>query len=46
MSRLFYPDGPNDVAPREYHGEATAGLPRSPLAPLAQDAGFGFAFRR
>ena len=46
LASLFYPDGPNDVAPREYHGEATAGLPRSPLGPLEQDAGFGFAFRR
>ncbi len=46
LASLFYADGPNDVAPREYHGEATAGAPRSPLEPLEQDAGFGFAFRR
>jgi hypothetical protein len=46
LASLLYPDGPNDVAPREYHGEATPGLPRSPLEPLEQDAGFGFAFRR
>ena len=46
LASLFYPGGPNDVAPREYHGEATSGVPRSPLEPLEQPAGFGFAFRR
>jgi hypothetical protein len=46
LASLFYADGPNDVAPREYHGEAVDGVPRSPLEPLEQDAGFGFAFRR
>ncbi len=46
LASLFYPGGPNDVAPREYHGEARPGLPRSPLEPLEQDAGFGFVFRR
>jgi hypothetical protein len=34
LASLFYPDGPNDVAPREYNaGEPRAGLPRSPLDP-------------
>jgi hypothetical protein len=46
LASLFYPDGPNDVAPREYHGEARAGVPRSPLEPLEQGPGFGFVFRR
>jgi len=46
LASLFYPDGPNDVAPREYHGEASAGAPRSPLEPLEQGPGFGFVFRR
>ena len=45
LASLLYPDGPNDVAPREYHGVAHAGVPPSPLAPLAeQGPGFGFAF--
>ncbi len=45
LASLLYPDGPNDVAPREYHGEAHAGVPASPLEPLAeQGPGFGFAF--
>ena len=46
LASLFYADGPNDVAPREYHGDAAPGLPRSRLEPLEQDAGFGFVFRR
>jgi hypothetical protein len=45
LASLLYPDGPNDVAPREYHGAARPGVPPSPLTPLvAQGAGFGFAF--
>jgi hypothetical protein len=32
LASLFYPDGPNDVAPSEYNmGEPRAGLPQSPL---------------
>jgi len=32
LASLFYPEGPNDVAPREYNlGEPRPGLPRSPL---------------
>jgi hypothetical protein len=46
LASLFYAGGPNDVAPREYHGEARPGAPRSPLQPLEQGPGFGFAFRR
>jgi hypothetical protein len=49
LASLFYADGPNDVAPREYHGAARPGVPRSPLEPvagLARVPGFGFAFRR
>jgi hypothetical protein len=47
LASLLYPDTPNDVAPREYHGDAHAGVPASPLQPLAfQGPGFGFAFAR
>jgi hypothetical protein len=32
LASLFYPEGPNDVAPGEYNtGEPRAGLPQSPL---------------
>jgi hypothetical protein len=45
LASLLYPDGPNDVAPRAYHGEAHAGVPPSPLVPLGeQPPGFGFRF--
>ena len=34
LASLFYPDGPNDVAPGEYNeGEPREGLPQSPLEP-------------
>ncbi|MBN2203604.1 MAG: hypothetical protein JW767_01115 [Thermoleophilia bacterium] len=46
LASLFYPDGPNDVAPRDFHGDARPGVPGSPLVPLEQGPGFGFAFRR
>jgi hypothetical protein len=40
LASLFYPDGPNDVAPSEYNaGEPRAGLPKSPLTP---PSGIGF----
>jgi hypothetical protein len=40
LASIFYPDGPNDVAPGEYNtGEPRGGLPRSPLPATA---GIGF----
>jgi hypothetical protein len=40
LASLFYPDGPNDVAPSEYNaGGPRAGLPQSPLPPPT-DPGF------
>jgi hypothetical protein len=40
LASVFYPDGPNDVAPSEYNdGPAREGLPRSPL-PAPEAAGF------
>ena len=34
LASVFYPDGPNDVAPSAYNeGEPREGLPRSPLLP-------------
>jgi hypothetical protein len=45
LASLLYPDGPNDVAPREYHGAPHPDVPPSPLVPLGyQGPGFGFAF--
>ena len=42
LASLFYPDGPNDVAPRAYNEPAVGeGLPRSPLEPLTDTVGFG-----
>ena len=42
LASLFYAEGPNDVAPVGYHGEARAGLPASPLAPPSAPVGFGW----
>jgi hypothetical protein len=40
LASLFYPDGPNDVAPREYNmGDPRPGLPQSPL-PTPESVGF------
>jgi hypothetical protein len=40
LASLFYPDGPNDVAPSDYNtGGPRSGLPQSPLSP-ATGAGF------
>jgi hypothetical protein len=40
LASLFYPDGPNDVAPSEYNaGGPRSGLPQSPL-PAASGPGF------
>lgn len=47
LASLLYAHGPNDVAPRDFHGAAHAGVPASPLVPAAAQApGFGFVFRR
>lgn len=41
LASLFYPDAPNDIAPRRYNDpEPVAGLPRSPLSPPAHPSGF------
>jgi hypothetical protein len=43
LASLFYPDGPNDVAPREYNDvEPRRGLPRSPLSPPRRPVGFSW----
>ena len=43
LASLYYPDGPNDVAPRGYNDpEPRAGLPTSPLDPPAPSPGFGW----
>ena len=43
MASLFYPDGPNDVAPGGYNApEPQTGLPESPLVAPAAPAGLGF----
>ena len=40
LASLFYPTGPNDVAPGEYNDPSPGtGLPTSPLAPPAESAG-------
>jgi hypothetical protein len=40
LASVFYPDGPNDVAPSAYNeGEPRAGLPQSPL-PVRDGPGF------
>lgn len=41
LASLFHPDGPNDVAPREYNlPEPPEDLPASPLAPQPAPTGF------
>ena len=41
LASLFHPDTPNDVAPGGYNeADPPAGLPDSPLGPLAHDTGF------
>lgn len=43
LASLFYPDGPNDVAPRPYNDpRPRSGLPTSPLAPPDRASGFGW----
>ncbi len=46
LASLLYADGPNDVAPRDFHGEPRPGVPSSPLRPARQAPGLGFDFRR
>jgi L-alanine-DL-glutamate epimerase-like enolase superfamily enzyme len=42
LAALFYPEGPNDVAPGAYNAtHAAAGLPQSPLMGFGTSAGFG-----
>ena len=42
LAALWYPDGPNDVAPGAYNApQAVAGLPTSPLPAPGGAAGFG-----
>ncbi|PCR89175.1 enolase-like domain-containing protein [Natrinema ejinorense] len=43
LASLYYPDGPNDVAPRAYNDPDVAdGVPESPLEPPANPDGFGW----
>jgi hypothetical protein len=44
LASVFYPDAPNDVAPRDYnHGEPRPGLPANPLLPpTGLGPGFGW----
>jgi len=43
LASLFYPDGPNDVAPGAYNEpEPRPGLPRSPLEPPTRPLGFSW----
>ncbi|WP_302081987.1 hypothetical protein [Salinibaculum rarum] len=43
LASLFYPDGPNDVAPPAYNDpEPSPDVPSSPLAVSEVDAGFGW----
>jgi hypothetical protein len=43
FASLVSPDAPNDVAPAEYNaGSARRGLPAPPLAPPAEQRGFGW----
>lgn len=44
LAALFYPDGPNDIAPRAYNDpEPRPGLPTSPLPVPDPEPGFGWA---
>jgi hypothetical protein len=41
LASLFHPDGPNDVAPKEYNeGGPRPGLPQSPLPAASGEPGF------
>jgi L-alanine-DL-glutamate epimerase-like enolase superfamily enzyme len=46
LASLFYPDGPNDVAPRVYNDpEVTENLPQSPLTPPAEPRGLEWEYQ-
>ena len=46
LASLFYPDAPNDVAPRAYNDpDPGSDLPTSPLAPPESPRGFEWQFR-
>ncbi|GAA0662751.1 hypothetical protein ACFQDG_04600 [Natronoarchaeum mannanilyticum] len=46
LASLFYPDGPNDVAPRAYNDpDVGSDLPTSPLAPPEDARGIDWSFR-
>ncbi len=46
LASLFYPDAPNDVAPRAYNAPSPrAGLPSSPLKPAGEPRGLDWPFR-
>ena len=43
LASLFYPDGPNDLAPPAYHQfEADQPLPSSPITPPQESSGIGW----
>ena len=46
LASLFYPDGPNDLAPPTYHQfESAQSVPSSPLAPPEDPSGIGWYLR-
>jgi len=46
LASLFYPDGPNDVAPRVYNDpEVSEDLPTSPLTPPAEPRGLAWEYQ-
>lgn len=46
LASLFYPDGPNDLAPPAYHlFEGNQSLPTSPLTPPEEPSGIGWHTR-
>lgn len=45
LASLFYPDAPNDVAPRIYHSGPGADAPASPLHPVEEQEGFTWRYR-
>jgi hypothetical protein len=46
FASLFYPNGPNDVAPRVYNRKKLPStVPHSPLVPVPDQTGLGLAYR-